>query len=39
LEASLLSEEAKIMAIPVTDNMNPTQRAWLEKKKILDRDL
>jgi hypothetical protein len=30
------------MSIPITDDMDPIQRAWLEKKKmmvILDRDV
>jgi hypothetical protein len=42
LELALLVEEAKIMATPFIDDMDPTQRAWLEKKKkmmILDRDM
>jgi hypothetical protein len=28
LEIALLSEEAKIMATPLTDNMDPTHRTW-----------
>jgi hypothetical protein len=33
LKIALLSEEAKIMATPLIDNMDPTHRTWLEKKK------
>jgi hypothetical protein len=40
LEIALLSEEVKIMATPVTDDMDPIQQTWLEKNKmILDRDM
>jgi hypothetical protein len=39
LELALLTEEANLMATPFTNDMDPTQRAWLEKKKILDRDM
>jgi hypothetical protein len=35
LEISLLNEEARIMVTPLTDNMDLTHRAWLEKKKII----
>jgi hypothetical protein len=31
LEIALLSEETKIMATPLTDDMYPTHWAWLEK--------
>jgi hypothetical protein len=40
LELALLVEEAKLMSTPMTDDMNPTQRSWLEKKMTtLDRDV
>jgi hypothetical protein len=42
LELALLTEEAKIMLIPIADDMDPIQRAWLEKKNmmvILDQDV
>jgi hypothetical protein len=31
LKVTLLSEESKIMATPLTYDMDPTHRAWLEK--------
>jgi hypothetical protein len=30
LELALLTKEVKIMSIPITDDMDPIQRAWLE---------
>lgn len=41
LELALLAEEAKIMSTPITDGMDPDERAWLEKKKkfILAREM
>jgi hypothetical protein len=35
LELALLTKEAKIMTTPITDNMDPIQQAWLEKKKMM----
>jgi hypothetical protein len=38
LELALLIEEAKLMATPLTDDMDPTQWTWLEKKKMMTLD-
>jgi hypothetical protein len=32
---AILSEEAKIMAAPITEDMDPLHRAWLENKKMI----
>jgi hypothetical protein len=40
LEIALLGEEAKIIAIPITKDMDPIVCSWLEKKKMIhDRDM
>jgi hypothetical protein len=40
LEIALLGEEAKIIAIPITKDMDPIVCSWLEKKKMIhDRDI
>jgi hypothetical protein len=39
LELARLTEEAKIMSTPNTDDMDLMKRAWLENKMIHARDL
>jgi hypothetical protein len=38
LEIALLSEEAKIMATPITKDMDLIVHSWLEKKKKMIHD-
>jgi hypothetical protein len=35
LELAVFTEEAKLMETPMPDDMDPTQRAWLEKQKMI----
>jgi hypothetical protein len=39
LELARLTEEAKIMSTPNTDDMDLIKRAWLEKKMIHAQDV